>query len=75
MTIQDLMPILRPGWVAMDENGEWWWFDAEPLRIDTGWINPDGVISFGIQTALSVNFKDDITPFDGGWENSLIKVG
>ncbi len=27
---QDLLPLLRPGWVAMDERGRWAWYENRP---------------------------------------------
>lgn len=34
ITIYELLPLLRKGYVAMDEDKEWWWFQAKP-DVDT----------------------------------------
>ena len=26
INIQDLIPFMKEGWVAMDKNGDWYWF-------------------------------------------------
>ena len=28
--IQELIPYLKQGWVAMDKNEDWFWFEVEP---------------------------------------------
>ena len=28
--ITDLIPMLKNGWVAMDNNGAWWWYNEKP---------------------------------------------
>lgn len=30
INIKDLLPILRKGWVAMDEDGSWIWSEIKP---------------------------------------------
>lgn len=29
--IEQLLPLLKRGWVAMDKNQSWWWFEKEPF--------------------------------------------
>lgn len=29
--IEKLIPLMRKGWVAMDIQGEWWWFETKPI--------------------------------------------
>ena len=26
INIQDIIPFMKKGWVAMDKSGEWWWY-------------------------------------------------
>jgi hypothetical protein len=36
-----------PKWashLAMDENGQWWWFENEPLKSETCWYTDLGKI-------------------------------
>lgn len=35
--IDDLIPLLEPGWVAMDYVGDWYWFANKPKIIDGLW--------------------------------------
>lgn len=28
--IQELIPFMKKGWVAMDKDGYWYWFEEEP---------------------------------------------
>lgn len=30
ITIDDLIPLLKKGWVAMDKNGAWCWYRRKP---------------------------------------------
>lgn len=62
--INDLFPFLRPGWVAMDGNGEWHWYEDRPALLYPYWL--------GVDINLSKAFN--IAPFDGFVEDSLIQV-
>ena len=70
INIQDIIPFMKKGWVAMDNNGEWCWFDKKPtLEKDfLQWI-PDYKGSYHC-----INNAFDIAPADD-WTKSLIKVG
>lgn len=71
ITIYELLPLLRPGFVAMDEDKEWWWFQAKP-DVDTE--PPAGWCGSGCEVApLSDSFN--IAPFDGDWKDSLMECG
>lgn len=71
ITIYELLPLLRKGYVAMDEDKEWWWFQAKP-DVDTEPLaNWHGV---GCEVApLSDSFN--IAPFAGDWRDSLMECG
>lgn len=65
--IQDIIPFMCDGWVAMSNGGDWFWAENEP-KISTycGCWNCYG------ETADLNCF--DIAPADD-WTKSLIKVG
>lgn len=72
ITIYDLLPLLRKGWVAMDESGTWWWYETKPYPNDdegfwmATWVKADDCCSL---------FAFDIAPFDGDWKDSLMECG
>lgn len=75
ITIYDLLPLLKKGWVAMDENDGWYWYEDEPTiqkfvyggnKETYHWNNSGDLCD------LSELFN--IKPFDGDWKDSLIKV-
>ena len=64
ITIYDLLPLLRNGWVAMDADGTWCWFSQKPNVGDMEWLWVGRVRfldSFKIKKARK-------------WQDSLIKV-
>ena len=67
ITIDDLIPFLKKGWVAMDENGTWSWFGSkpEPYILGDEWVGDCGCI-------LKQCFK--ISKFNGCWKDSLRRV-
>ena len=72
ITIYDLLPLLKKGWVAMDECGAWFWHKCRAKRgydVDYGgvWVADKG---FCCEIPSCFN----IAPFDGDWKDSLIKV-
>ena len=70
ITIYDLLPLLKNGWVAYD-HGNWWWFSAKPRERKRRhlWASTS-------RTYIKLNTFEmkDIAPFDGDWKDSLIKV-
>ena len=66
INIQDIIPFMKKGWVAMNKYGDWWWFEKKPeIRFDTWW-RPDSYID--TFDAFNIAPADD-------WTQSLIKVG
>lgn len=66
----DIAPKMRPGWVAMDKDERWFWFENEPNREDLkyAWFNYKG-------RCMQCNLcAFDIDPVDD-WTQSLRKVG
>lgn len=71
ITIYDLLPLLKKGWVAMESDGRWIWFSYKPKIGSFGWCpSSDPEYSW---IKLNYCFKE-LVPFDGPWEDSLIKV-
>lgn len=64
--IQDLLPLLKPGFVAMDEDGSWCWYPDLPTRYIINW-NGD------VCEPLFAVF--DIAKFDGDWKDSCMRCG
>lgn len=71
INIQDIIPYMKKGWVAMDGSCKWVWYDKKP-EIDVKffqWSQGDDGETYEL---LSIAF--DIAPADD-WTKSLIKVG
>ena len=74
ITIYDLLPLLKKGWVAYAPRHGWIWYKVKPKL--------DGFQFWMYQTMdwwrLTPTSKEnpmlDIAPFDGDWKDSLIKV-
>ena len=72
INIQDIIPFMKDGWVAMDKDISWWWFAEKPV-VDKElkrWYpyTPDD------DTAIEIpNCFRNIAPADD-WTKSLIQV-
>ena len=68
ITIDELIPLLKKGWVAMDKDGQWWWNSRKPyLYLTMGCYDNHR----GQWSRLNCF---NIAPFDGDWKDSLRKV-
>ena len=65
INIQDIIPYLKAGWVSMESDGTWVWWEQKPERSNCWWTSKG--LCYGL-----VEF--DIAPADD-WTKSLIKVG
>lgn len=72
MKIQDLIPYLNPGYVAMDADGTWAWCEDEPTPDDYRWDLGDSID--GIPFCILSN-AFDIEPAAGDWKDSMIRIG
>lgn len=70
INIQDIVPYMKPGWVAMDENGDWYWYLEKPKFFP---MNKVWKPTFASTCKIN-NECFDIAPADD-WTKSLIKVG
>ena len=68
--IQELIPFMKDGWVAMDEIKSWIWFEKKPRLVDgsTIWLNSVQGGSFNSLDGFNIKPVSD-------WTKSLIKVG
>lgn len=73
INIQDIIPLLKKGWVAMDKDCIWTWFEDKPIlsKKDKMWNVGDGV---GEWCEIDIDVFKPIAPADD-WTKSLIKVG
>ena len=69
INIQDVIPFMKKGWVAMDRNGDWYWYEKEPYINQYHWESKGACESFKDFGCLK-----DVAPAND-WTNSLIKVG
>lgn len=58
---------LKPGWIAMDENGTWWWYAIEPTRGLSAWY---GVGQCRLTPATNFN-----PPRCDDWTTSKMQIG
>lgn len=70
MTIEEFMrniaPKMRPGWVAMDKDGKWYWYEKSPEE-ELSYFNAR-YGSFALLKMFNISPVDD-------WRKSLRKVG
>lgn len=62
--IKVLLPLLKKGWVAMDNSGEWWWYSERPEIKNGQWLSVDW------EALRAFNLK----PAEN-WETSLMECG
>ena len=67
--ITDLIPFLKPGFVAMDATGEWYWYEIKPeiAKVCAEWVQPNGTMQ---NLSNAFNLKKSETKK----KKSLIKV-
>ena len=65
--IEVLLPLLKKGWVAMDKDGEWFWYECKPFKEISFWDSNEGRFE---DMFFSVNLK----PAEN-WEESLMECG
>ncbi len=66
--IKVLLPLLKKGWVAMDENGDWYWYEKKPriLSTSSSWY----LVNFCYRILYGFNIK----PAEN-WKDSLMECG
>lgn len=73
INIQDIIPFMKDGWVAMDKDGRWCWYSDKP------YISAQKeAIAWSMRRSSPYNVKSlmfmEVAPADD-WTKSLIKVG
>ena len=69
ITIYELLPLLKKGWVAYSPNGHWNWYNKKPDLFGNFWLSQ----LFDYPEPIKP-FMFNIAPFDGDPKDSLIKV-
>ena len=72
ITIDDLIPFLKKGWVAMDKNGRWVFYTAKPRLAEDYFMWVRAKDSCGLYHLPKWVFN--IAPYQGDWKDSLIRV-
>ena len=70
ITIDDLIPFLKKGWVAYVPKFGWMWFYKKPKQLETMWMLDYPHREF---VYAPHPFKK-LAPFDGDWKDSLRRV-
>lgn len=69
INIQEIIPFMKDGWVAMDENGDWYWYYEKPMFLPT-----NRIWKTTSSSTCKINTDCfDIAPADD-WIKSLIQV-
>ena len=60
--IQVLLPLLKKGWVAMDKDGDWYWYEKKPRISSTSWylVNFCYRILYGFNIKPAENWMDSL---------------
>lgn len=73
--IEKLIPLLRNGWIAMDKDGDWCWYEHKPVCVDVEncheWLREDINHKW---CNLSRIFKIVSSPDGLDWKKSLREV-
>ena len=64
--IKVLLPLLKKGWVAMDKNGDWFWYKNKPVASNNNWK----IDEWHFYKLVTFNIK----PAEN-WEESLQECG
>ena len=65
--IKVLLPLLKKGYVAMDKDGSWFWYECKPSKEITFWDSNEGRFE-------DMFFPINLKPADN-WEDSLMECG
>jgi hypothetical protein len=66
LDIEVLLPLLKKGWVAMDEDGSWIWYENKPYKRLDDWSTKGSIIME--LYAFNIKRADD-------WKTSLMECG
>lgn len=87
--IEQILPLLKKGYVAMDSTKRWYWYkskpemkcynsfafkDGQPYAVYAGMWAP--VQSIGqLEDCVSIGLLFDLAPYEGDWKDSLMECG
>lgn len=64
--IKAIAPLLKKGWVAMDESGCWFWYERKPIKETDFWSSSG--------KSIKILSMFNLKPAEN-WETSLMKCG
>ncbi len=65
---ENIAPYMNEGWIAMDKDNTWWWFNVKPIAYDDVWILYISGYNCLIKDIITIEPVED-------WTKSLIEVG
>lgn len=66
--IEQLLPLLKNGWVAMDKNKDWWWYETKPSQKNCDWLNYEYADCCELSSCLNIEPVEN-------WTKSLMRCG
>ena len=63
----ELVAAVRPGWIAMDRDGGWWWYETTPELSCAAWQSTDVCHGLG-------EIKPNLLPNNVPWEKCCFKI-
>lgn len=70
ITIDDLIPFMRKGWICCDTHGSWMWFRKKPYVFREFNFISTQLLDFPEYLPRCLN----IAPYKGDWKDSLRRV-
>jgi hypothetical protein len=64
----ELVAVLKPGWIAKDHDGNWYWYVAKPTRLQADW---EGTSMHSMSRVRRTVLPPDSIP----WDQSCFKIG
>jgi hypothetical protein len=65
----ELVAVLNPGWIALDHDGDWYWFDRRPVigKYVNHWLGNG-------ECCLLTSIKSHLLPKNIPWKESLREI-
>jgi hypothetical protein len=64
----ELVAVLKPGWIARDRNGFWYWYKGKPMCGTHMWLGDSS-------RSLNAVRKELLAPATIPWDQSCFKIG
>lgn len=65
---RNVAPYMRHGWIAMDEDEEWFWYEDKPREVGDKWLGDGYILLTGLLEFFEVKPLTD-------WTQSCFEVG